>query len=398
VKVLFLVAGLVLAAQVAPAESPFVLSLEQPRGVYVLGERVPVVARAQATAETSVQVSGPPFSAWAEDSSGLVVWRWVPPQRPGGWRKATVRLRQGGALGFAASWTPPRPGRYTVLVEFRPAGLRAKSVILVREKSRGVFAVGPGQGSPWVVWLFSGIAGLFLGSFAGVVGHRLLRGEQFVWGRSRCDSCGKVIPAAENIPVLSWFLLKGKCSACGARIPPVYPAVELLCGVFMGLAGALFGPSVALVASAVLCVVLAAATVADLQAMVIPDQLTLGGVAAALVIWGVATRDISAVVTGPVLAGLGFGGLLLVAALLRPDGMGGGDVKLAAAAGAFLGFPATAVAAFLSVVMGGLYALFLLARGRDRRSVFPFGPFIAAGTAVAALFGEVVWAWYTGMR
>jgi leader peptidase (prepilin peptidase)/N-methyltransferase len=155
---------------------------------------------------------------------------------------------------------------------------------------------------------------------------------------------------------------------------------------------------VALVASAVLCVVLAAATVADLQAMVIPDQLTLGGVAAALVIWGVATRDISAVVTGPVLAGLGFGGLLLVAAVLRPDGMGGGDVKLAAAAGAFLGFPATAVAAFLSVVMGGLYALFLLARGRDRRSVFPFGPFIAAGTAVAALFGEVVWAWYTGMR
>jgi hypothetical protein len=167
VKVLFLVAGLVLAAQVAPAESPLVLSLEQPRGVYVLGERVPVVARAQATAQTSVQVSGPPFSAWAEDSSGLVVWRWVPPQRPGGWRKATVRLRQGGALGFAASWTPPRPGRYTVLVEFRPAGLRAKSVVLVRGKSKGVFAWASGPKPPWVVSLFSGIAGLFLGSFPG---------------------------------------------------------------------------------------------------------------------------------------------------------------------------------------------------------------------------------------
>lgn len=388
---------LVLATQAAPAGAPLVLSLEQPRGVHVLGERVPVLARVRADAGTVLRLSGPPFSAWVEDSSGLVVWRWVPPQRPGGWRETSVRLRQGGNLGFAASWVPPRPGRYRVVVEFRPAGMRAESVILVREKSKGVFAGKSGPASPWTVWLFSGIAGLFLGSFAGVVGHRLLRGEQFVWGRSRCDSCGKVIPALENVPVLSWVLLRGKCSGCGARIPLVYPAVELLCGVFMGLAGALFGPSVGLAASAVLCVVLAAATVADLQAMVIPDQLTLGGAAAALALWGAVTRDLSAVVTGPVLAGLGFGGLLLVAALLRPDGMGGGDVKLAAASGAFLGFPAVAVAAFLSVVLGGLYAVLLLARGRDRRSVFPFGPFIAAGTAVAALFGDVMWAWYTGM-
>lgn len=242
------------------------------------------------------------------------------------------------------------------------------------------------------MFLFFFLLGLFIGSFLNVVIHRLPRGETIIWGRSRCPTCGRVLAWYDLVPVASYLALRGKCRYCGAQISPRYPAVELLTGAVFAAHFYRFGMTPALVKYLFLGAVLIAAAFIDLEHYLIPDRLVLTGMAGAVVL-GLAARDVG---IWPALAGCAAGaGFLFAVVVFSKGGMGGGDVKLAAVAGLFLGWPLAALALFLAVVTGGLVAAVLLLFGaKGRKDAIPFGPFIAAGTLTAVLWGVRIIDWY----
>ncbi|MGQ9497209.1 MAG: prepilin peptidase [Desulfotomaculales bacterium] len=240
-------------------------------------------------------------------------------------------------------------------------------------------------------WIFF-LLGLSIGSFLNVVIYRLLRGESVLGGRSRCPACGRALGWCDLVPVLSYLLLRGKCRYCRAPISPRYPAVELLTGAVFAALFYRFGPTPALAKYLFLGAVLIAAAFIDLEHYLIPDRLVLAGVAGAVIL-GFAARDMG---IWPTLAGCAAGaGFLSVVAVISKGGMGGGDVKLAAVVGLFLGWPLVALALLLAVVVGGLAAaVFLLLGIKGRKDPVPFAPFIAAGTLAAILWGPHIIDWY----
>jgi leader peptidase (prepilin peptidase)/N-methyltransferase len=238
--------------------------------------------------------------------------------------------------------------------------------------------------------------GLIFGSFLTVVGHRVPRGESVVGGRSHCPACGAQIAAYDNVPVLSWLLLRGRARCCGARISPRYPLTELTLGLlFAATAFALADENAGELALALVFVsTLLAVTITDLERRVIPNKIL--GVAAALAIAIVAATD-PASLPERALAAAGAGGLLFAAALAYPRGMGLGDVKLAATMGLFLG-RAVAPAIFVALLAGSLVGLAIVARhgAAARKRAIPFGPFLALGGLVGLLFGQQMIDWYLG--
>ncbi|ADL08655.1 prepilin peptidase [Thermosediminibacter oceani] len=236
------------------------------------------------------------------------------------------------------------------------------------------------------------LLGLFTGSFLNVVIYRLPRGETVVWGRSRCPACEHVLAWCDLVPVASYLALRGRCRYCGARISPRYPVVELLTGAVFAALFYRYGPVPALVKYLFLGAVLIAAAFIDLEHYLIPDRLVLAGFAAAIVL-GFAARDVG---VWSSLAGSAAGaGFLFAIVVFSKGGMGCGDVKLAAVAGLFIGWPLAALALFLAVITGGLVAaVLLLFRLKGPKDAIPFGPFIAAGTLAAALWGSHIIDWY----
>jgi len=231
--------------------------------------------------------------------------------------------------------------------------------------------------------------GLAFGSFLTVVIHRVPAGESIVRPRSRCPACGAQIRARDNVPVVSWVLLRGRCRACGVRIPAVYPLTELATGaLFVGVALRHSDPWRAVLLAPFVGVLLALAVI-DARTKKLPNRIVYPTLAASAVYLAVA-----ALAGGPVDllgAGIGFlayGGGLLVVALVSPKGMGMGDVKLAALIGLVLGalgLRYVAVAAGLGILLGGVGAVVALLAGASRKQAVPFGPFLAAG-AVLAVF------------
>ncbi|MDN5346864.1 MAG: leader peptidase (prepilin peptidase) / N-methyltransferase [Clostridia bacterium] len=236
------------------------------------------------------------------------------------------------------------------------------------------------------------LLGLFIGSFLNVVIYRLPRGETVVSGRSRCPACGRVLAWYDLFPVLSYLVLRGRCRYCGAQISPRYLIVELLTGAVFAALFYRLGPTPALAKYLFLGAVLIAAAFIDLEHYLIPDRLVLAGLAGAVIL-GFAARDLE---IWSALAGFAAGaGFLSVVAVISKGGMGGGDVKLAAVAGLFLGWPLAALALFLAVVAGGLAAAVFLFLGiKGRKDPVPFAPFIAAGTLAAILWGAHIIDWY----
>jgi leader peptidase (prepilin peptidase) / N-methyltransferase len=237
--------------------------------------------------------------------------------------------------------------------------------------------------------------GLLFGSFLTVVVHRVPRGESVVAPRSRCPRCGAQIRAWENIPVLSWLLLRGRCRRCGESISPEYPLVELSSGVLFALAGAMIEPLYAAVLVAPFLGLMLAVALIDARWRIVPNRIVYPALAvyAVAITVGHFTGGGVDVVTG--LLGLAvYGGPMLLVALAVPGGMGMGDVKLAALIGLVLGslgFSLVGVAAFLGIVGGGLaavVAMAILKWGRKRQ--MPFGPFLAAGAILAALAGDQI--------
>lgn len=237
--------------------------------------------------------------------------------------------------------------------------------------------------------------GLLLGSFLTVVAHRVPRGESVIGGRSKCPACGAQIAAYDNVPVLSWLALRGRARCCGAPISPRYPLTELATGLLYVVTGlVLWGDAGEVVLGLAFVTMLVAVTLTDLERRIIPNKILLAGVVAAVAI--VAISDPGALPERAIAAAAA-GGLLLVAALAYPRGMGLGDVKLAATMGLFLGRD-VAPAILVALLAGSLVGLAMIARhgSAARKRAIPFGPFLALGGIAGLLAGEEMIDWYLG--
>ena len=241
--------------------------------------------------------------------------------------------------------------------------------------------------------------GLGVGSFMTVAVYRLPRGESVIRPRSRCPACGAEIGARDNIPVLSWLLLRGRCRRCGEPISVEYPLVELTTAALVVLAAIRYpNPWQAGLVGGLLALMPGIALI-DLRHRIIPNRLTYPSlvlfslvVVLARVIGGVG--DLASAGIGLLL----YGGTLFVVAVVS-RGMGMGDVKLAALIGLVLGslgLRFVGVAAGAAIAFGGLGGVVALAMGKGRKSAIPFGPYLAAGAVVAGIWGEQIASWYIG--
>jgi leader peptidase (prepilin peptidase)/N-methyltransferase len=236
--------------------------------------------------------------------------------------------------------------------------------------------------------------GAIVGSFAGVVAHRVPIGESIVTGRSRCDSCGAMVAAYDNIPMLSWVVLRGRCRSCGAAIPGLYPLVELGLGAAWAATYLVFGgdDTGKLVLGLTFATVLAIITVSDLEYRLISNPVTIAGAIAAIAI--VAVWDPSQL-PEHLIAGAGAGGFMLLVVLLYPRGMGMGDAKLAGVMGLFLG-SAVIPALLAGFLAGATYGIGLMVKhgSQARKQAVPFGPFLALGGLIGLLVGDSLIDWY----
>lgn len=239
------------------------------------------------------------------------------------------------------------------------------------------------------------LVGLVVGSFLTVVVYRIPRGESIVAPGSRCPSCGTPIRPWDNIPVLSYLVLRGRCRHCGARVSPAYPLTEAAtAALFVGAAVVHEELFVAILVALFLAAMVAVALI-DARWRIIPNRMVypcLVGGLVAVVVGDLAAWGVDAVEG---LIGLGlYAGPLLLVALAVPRGMGMGDVKLVALIGLVLGslgLEYVAVAAGVGILGGGLGAVLALAvLGMGRKQQIPFGPFLAGGAVVAALAGPQI--------
>jgi leader peptidase (prepilin peptidase)/N-methyltransferase len=231
------------------------------------------------------------------------------------------------------------------------------------------------------------LAGLVVGSFLNVVAYRLPRDESLVHPRSRCPSCRTQLRAVDNIPVLSWVALRGRCHHCGAPVSARYPLVELTTGALYAAVVATQDDAVRIVLGLLLVTVLVPITLIDLDHRIIPNRITGPAAVAALV--AVAALDTDFLVES-IVAAIAGGGFFLIAALLYPRGMGMGDVKLAAVLGLYLG-RAVAPAILIALVSGVFVGAAIMVRKgavEGRKTAVPFGPFLALGGMIAFFVGN----------
>ncbi len=233
--------------------------------------------------------------------------------------------------------------------------------------------------------LLVGALGALVGSFLNVVVHRVPRGESVTRPRSRCVGCGVAVRPRDNVPVLSWLLLRGRCRACGGRIPIRYPVVELATAVVFAACAAVRGVDSGLLLELPFAAVLIAVAAIDLDLRIVPNRILAPAAAFA---------PLAALVLRPadlpelLVAGLAAFALLLAAALARRGGMGMGDVKLAGVMGLYLG-SAVAPALLVAFVAGSVVGLGVIARvgAAGRKMGVPFAPFLALGGLVGMLAG-----------
>jgi leader peptidase (prepilin peptidase) / N-methyltransferase len=240
---------------------------------------------------------------------------------------------------------------------------------------------------------FAGILGAAFGSFSNVVAYRLPRQESLVTPGSRCPRCGTAIKAHDNVPVLGWLLLHGRCRSCRAPISPRYPVVEALTALLAVAVVVTRHSAHDIALGLTLLIVLVPIALIDLDHRIIPNRITLPAAVAAVAI-GAATRPSG--VPEQLIAGAAAGAFLLVFVLAYPRGMGMGDVKLAAVLGLFLG-RSVVVAILVAVLVGTIVGAVIMARvgvERGRKTAVPFGPFLALGGVVAVLAGPPLMHWY----
>ncbi|CDQ10437.1 Type 4 prepilin-like proteins leader peptide-processing enzyme [Acidithiobacillus ferrivorans] len=247
-------------------------------------------------------------------------------------------------------------------------------------------------------YIVVGILGLIVGSFLNVVVHRVPRRESIVTPGSHCPSCEHSLRPWENIPVLSWVFLRGRCHGCGAAIAWRYPALELLSGLLALVIFSQVWLTAKLPLVLVFTWILLALTLIDLETHLLPDRITKPGILAGLLLNGSVLFWPSVALTSPLNALLGvivgYGCLWLLSAgchlATGRHGMGGGDLKLLGMIGAWLGWQAILLALFIAAISGGLVAVIYLLSGKGRDYAMPFGPYLALGGWLMLLWPEQI--------
>lgn len=243
---------------------------------------------------------------------------------------------------------------------------------------------------------WAALLGAAVGSFVNVCVARLPEGESVVAPRSRCPACGARIPWYDNVPILSFFLLRGRCRGCGSRISWQYPAVELATlGIWAGMA-LVYGPTPDGLKGAVLFSLLLAIALTDARHYLIPDPLSIGGLAAGLALSLLpGAPDFLLAVAGAAAGFLILFGVGVVGEwVFKKPAMGGGDMKMMAMIGAFLGWKGALLTIFLGSLAGTIVFVPIAMRS-DRR--VPFGLFLALGAALALYMGDPLLDWYLGL-
>src|SRR5215218_1018422 len=239
--------------------------------------------------------------------------------------------------------------------------------------------------------LAAGLLGLVVGSFLNVVIHRVPLRRSVVWPASRCPACSEPIDPIDNVPLLSYALLRGRCRNCKAHISARYPLVEALTGALFAAAAYEFGLGLRLLSALVLISTLVALAGIDLEHRLLPNAI-VGP--AALIGFTLSVLESPERWWLYPISALAVAGGLFVLALVYPGGMGMGDVKMGGMLGAFLG-PYAALAVFLGALCGALVGGVLMSLGRmERRSPLPFGVFMAIGGVVALFVGPELWGFY----
>jgi leader peptidase (prepilin peptidase) / N-methyltransferase len=253
---------------------------------------------------------------------------------------------------------------------------------------------------PIPFYVFAFIFGAVVGSFLNVCIYRLPKEESVVFPPSHCPQCDYRIRWYDNIPLLSYIALRGKCRSCKTRISSQYPAVELINGLLTLFLFTKFGPSVSFLVLFLFCSALVVITFIDLEHQIIPDVISLPGIvvgfASSFILpWLSWQSSLIGILAGG-------GSLLLVAYgyhfLTKKEGMGGGDIKLLAMMGAFLGWRAVPFIIFSASLVGSVIGISLmLVQKRDAKLAIPFGPFLAFGAILYIFFGREIIFWYLSL-
>lgn len=247
------------------------------------------------------------------------------------------------------------------------------------------------------IYILTFIFGSMVGSFLNVCIHRLPEGKSIVFPPSSCPHCNAVIAFYDNIPIISYLILFGRCRQCKSPISPRYPLVEFLTGLFAVILLKTFGFSIELLLYFVFAASLIVITFIDLQHQIIPDMISLPGIVVGFLVsyflpHGFINSAIGILVGGGSLFLIAFGYHFITGR----EGMGGGDIKLLAMIGAFLGWKGVIITIFIGSFIGAVIGTALmLAKGKDTKYAIPFGPFLAMGAMISLFFGDMLINWYT---
>ena len=250
--------------------------------------------------------------------------------------------------------------------------------------------------------IFIFLLGLVVGSFDNVAIYRIPEGKSVVAPRSFCPGCEESISWYDNLPLLSYIILRGRCRHCGMRISIQYPLVELVSGLlFLAVFAKMdFSWSTLLVPYLFMVTVLIIVSVIDLERQIIPNKIMYPSIIIGLAAMGlVALAEGSAHIFWESLKGFAVGGVpLALLALLIPKGMGMGDAKLAAFTGIFLGWHSQIVAFFFAFLLGAIAGVAMIVAGKKgRKSRIPFGPFLAVGAVISLFWGQSIWDFYRNL-
>lgn len=243
------------------------------------------------------------------------------------------------------------------------------------------------------------ILGLIVGSFSNVCIYRIPRNESIIYPASHCPKCRSNISPKDNIPLLSFILLKGKCRNCKSKISIQYPIVELLTGLIYLIIYQTYSLSIQSLIYIILSSALVIIAFIDLNKQIVPDVISLPGILIGFIISffvpyiSYINSALGVVVGGGIILTIGMAGSVI----FKKEAMGGGDVKLAAMIGAFLGWRYIIVSLFLGFFLGALAGIILIiSKIKSREDTVPFGPFIVLGYFITLLWGEKIISWYIG--
>ncbi|MEW6067414.1 MAG: prepilin peptidase [Nitrospirota bacterium] len=252
------------------------------------------------------------------------------------------------------------------------------------------------------VYIVAFIFGSIIGSFLNVCIYRMPRGQSIITPSSRCPSCNTPIKPWDNIPILSYLFLRGKCRVCNSKISLRYPFVEFLNALLYVLILLRFGFGCYTPVYFIFCSALIIIIFIDLDFQIIPDRITLPGIligliAGSLVLPDPFFRHSLLGYKSSIIGCLTGGGLFLAIAMLSRGGMGGGDIKMMAMVGSLMGWKAVISTTFIGSLAGSIVGIFLMAfKGKGRKTKIPFGPFLALGAFITLFYGQELVYWYLG--